>query len=157
MDPALMLTGFPTPWTVCETPANSLLRTQAVGPSKLLLVGRRGAGVSHTGRGEVFGGEICQDAECYGAAPRRMARHVAISALTLPRQPSQQPPHLRVIPTTGPGYGRNAAFVEGSGDAPQRRYGARSATLRSARARRASLKEWRAAGVKSAFVMTVPA
>jgi hypothetical protein len=38
-------------------------------------VGRPKIGASHTGRGKVLGGEVCQDAERYGAA------HAAISAL----------------------------------------------------------------------------
>jgi hypothetical protein len=44
-------------------------------PRPLLLVGRPKIGASHMGRGEVLGGEVCQDAERYGAA------HAAISAL----------------------------------------------------------------------------
>jgi hypothetical protein len=33
-----------------------------------------------------------------------------------------QPPHLRVIPTTGPGHGGDAALVERLSDTPQARY-----------------------------------
>jgi hypothetical protein len=36
------------------------------------------------------------------------------------RQPLQQPPHLRVIPTTGPDHGGDTAFVKRGRDAPQR-------------------------------------
>jgi hypothetical protein len=34
------------------------------------------------------------------------------------RQPRQQPPYLRVIPTTGPGHGGDAALIERCRDAP---------------------------------------
>jgi hypothetical protein len=40
------------------------------------------------------------------------------AAIALGRQPRQQPPHLYVMPTSGPGQGGNATRVERRCDAP---------------------------------------
>src|SRR5580692_9174628 len=45
-------------------------------PGLLLLVGRRNNGASHTGRGKVLGGKICQDGKLYAAG--RAARSAMI-------------------------------------------------------------------------------